>query len=164
MAELRALGDDLGLEGVATVLNSGNLVFTVPDSRVAGVAAEIEAAVAAACGFSATTIVVRAEQLACIVAENPLLDVAADSARLLVAFVAEPGALFRAQSLFEVPWAPEAFAVGAHAAYLWCADGVIASPLAKAFAHLMGESATMRNWTTVGKVWAAVADRQSSLG
>ena len=45
-------------------------------------------------------------------------------------------------------------ALGKHAAYLWCADGIHASKLQQAFTRATEERATARNWTTVLKLQA----------
>ncbi|MHB8079567.1 MAG: DUF1697 domain-containing protein [Candidatus Krumholzibacteriia bacterium] len=101
--------------------------------RRGAVFAAIEAAIAARCGFTARVVVVTAAELAAIVRENPLPGVATNPSRLLVAFVARPAALDAARPLLREAWAPDALAVGSRAAYLWCADGVLGSPLSQAF-------------------------------
>lgn len=157
MADLRALVAGLGHARVRTVLNSGNVLFGAARGDTARLAAAIEAAIAARCGFASRVVVVTAADLAAIVRENPLLDVATNPSRLLVAFVAKPAALDAAGPLLREPWAPDALAVGSRAAYLWCPDGVIDSRLAQAFGRQLGEAATTRNWSTVLKLQAAAA-------
>lgn len=157
MADLRALVAGLGHANVRTVLNSGNVLFGAARGDPAALAAALEAAIAARCGFTSRVVVVTAAELATIVVENPLLEVATNPSRLLVAFVAQPAALAAARPLLRETWTPDALAVGRHAAYLWCADGVIDSRLAQAFGRQVGEAATTRNWTTVLKLQAAAA-------
>lgn len=154
MAELRDLVAGLGYTGVGTLLNSGNVVFRTgkPDPR--GAARAIEVAIADRFGFSAAVIALTAQQLDAIVAANPLQSVATDPARHLVAFVQSGAGLAPAQPLLAQAWTPEALAVGDQAAYLWCADGILESKLAPAFARAMGETATTRNWATVLKLQA----------
>ena len=156
MADLRTLATELGWADVRTLLNSGNLVFRVARPDPARLARAAESAIAARFGFSAPVVVVKAHDLAAIIAGNPLVDRAADPSRLLVAFVAAPEALEVTRPLLDRGWAPEALAVAARAAYLWCPDGVIVSPLAKEFSRLTKETATTRNWATVLKLQAAV--------
>jgi len=45
-------------------------------------------------------------------------------------------------------------AVGARVAYLWCADGLLASRLAVAVGRALGDAATSRNWATMVKLHA----------
>ena len=58
--------------------------------------------------------------------------------------------LRKAKALLKEQWKPEAVAVGSKAAYLWCPDGIIQSPLAKEFSRVTGAAATTRNWATAG--------------
>jgi uncharacterized protein (DUF1697 family) len=60
--------------------------------------------------------------------------------------------LARIKPLLERNWAPEAVADGPRAAYFWCPGGYIDSPLAEAARRAFGDSVTMRNWATVGKL------------
>ena len=149
MADLRELVASLGYTDVATLLNSGNLVFRAQRPEPGVVAARMEAAIEERFGFSAAVIALTARELDAIIAENPLLHVVDDPARHLVAFVASAAALEQAEPLLAQPWAPDALAVGRRAAYLWCADGILASKLAQAYARAAGDAATTRNWTTV---------------
>jgi uncharacterized protein (DUF1697 family) len=157
MADLRELVAGLGHANVRTVLNSGNVLFGAARGDAGRLAAAIEAAIAARCGFASRVVVVTAADLAAIVRENPLLGVATNPSRLLVAFVAKPAALDAAGPLLREAWAPDALAVGSRAAYLWCPDGVTGSRLAQAFGRQLGEAATTRNWSTVLKLQAAAA-------
>jgi uncharacterized protein (DUF1697 family) len=86
---------------------------------------------------------------------NPLLRVVKDPSRHLIAFVAHPRALDPLRSMLEESWTPDALAIGAGAAYLWCAAGVLDSKLSQAFARRAGEAVTTRNWATVLKLHAA---------
>ncbi len=45
------------------------------------------------------------------------------------------------------------------AAYMWCPDGLMASPLAQAVGDALGDAVTMRNWTTLTKLLDLAQDR-----
>jgi uncharacterized protein (DUF1697 family) len=152
MADLRALVEKLGYRDVRTLLNSGNIVFNGPSASPEDAAARIEAALAKRLGVSARVTVLTAAELAAAAADNPLLGVAANPSRLLVAVLANPADRSRLKSLAKQDWAPEALAVGARVAYLWCPDGIIASRVAKAVGHVLGDAVTMRNWATCTKL------------
>jgi hypothetical protein len=49
-------------------------------------------------------------------------------------------------------WGPEALALGTRVAYLWCADGILASRPAEAVSRALGDGVTTRNWATVTKL------------
>jgi uncharacterized protein (DUF1697 family) len=157
MADLRALVERLGCTNVRTLLNSGNVVFEAsrPDRNKIGAA--IDVALQSSHGFSASVVIITVADLQAIVDENPLLSVASDPSRHLVAFVAEPADLTKAEALLTAAWKPEAMALGSKAAYLWCANGFMDSKLLPAFVRATGVVATTRNWSTVLKLQALAA-------
>ena len=161
MADLRALIEGLGFSDVRTLLNSGNAVFRAKRPDAGKIALSIETAILNRFGHTVPVIVLTAQQLDDIVAENPLLDTNQNAARFLVAFVATPVALARAAGLLSESWAPDALAVGDKAAYLWCANGIIESKLMQAFARVTAHMATTRNWATVLKLQAAASASQT---
>lgn len=153
MADLRALFEDLGFADVRTLLNSGNVVFTSPRAA-SGDAARIEEALADRLHVSARVLVIPAVQLARIVAENPLLSVAADPSRLLIAFLARPTDRKKLEALCKQDWENDALALGDGAAYIWCAAGILESRLLAAVSRVVGDGMTTRNWATVTKLHA----------
>src|SRR5258708_20707986 len=118
MADLRDLIADLGHTNVRTLLNSGNLLFRSRGSSVVKIGASIEAAITAKCGFSAAVMVMTAQDLDRIVAENPLLHSVKDPAKHLVAFVADPKYLEPLRPMLKESWKPDAFAIPHRAASL----------------------------------------------
>ncbi len=154
MADLRALMESLGLTGVRTLLNSGNAVFDAKGGTAAGHAKALKAAILAQTGVDCEVIVKSAADLAAAIAEHPLRHHADDDARLLVLFTQEASSLALLEPLEGDDWAPEALAVGTHAAWLWCANGIIESRVSKATGKLLGQRGTARNWATVKKLHA----------
>ena len=152
MADLRALVAELGYGDVRTLLNSGNLVFTVAAKSPGDPAGRIERAIAERLGVQARVTLLTATELAAAVAAHPLSAVAADPSRLLVAVPATTAELAQLRPLTAREWAPEAFALGARVAYLWCAGGILESPLAKEVGRILGDAVTSRNWATITKL------------
>lgn len=150
MADLKALVESLGCRDVKTLLNSGNVVCST--SKPAGLAARVQKAMTAQLRVTARVTALSADELATIVRENPLLDVATDPSRLLVAVPADVADRAKLVALAKQEWKPEAMAVGSRAAYLWMPDGVIESRVAKALDKAMGDAVTSRNWATVLKL------------
>jgi len=155
MADLRKVLSDMGYSDVRTLLNSGNVVFDCNTADAAHSAARIEEALVLKLGVPAKVTVIEAAQLAEIVMENCLQEVANDHSRLLVAVLNKPeedrGKL---EPLARQSWQPEAFALGRHAAYIWCPDGVLASRAAAAMGKALGDAVTSRNWSTISKLHA----------
>lgn len=155
MADLRQVLAEMGYSDVRTVLNSGNVVFDCSPVEAADSAARIEDALVLKLGVPAKVTVIGAGQLAEIVAQNCLQGVASDYSRLVVGVLKRPeedrGKL---EPLARQSWQPEAFALGRHAAYIWCPDGVLASRAAAAMGKALGDAVTSRSWTTISKLHA----------
>jgi len=156
MADLRALVEALGYTDVRTLLNSGNVVFTAPRAAQGNAAARIEKALAAKLGVSARITVLSAAELAAVVAENPLGKITTDPSRFLVCVLADPADRSKLKPLLKMDWGKDVLAIGARVAYVWCADGILASRLLVAVSRLLGDAVTSRNWATVTKLGALV--------
>jgi len=158
MADLRALVERLGCDDVRTLLNSGNVVFSARRAGAAPLARRIEAALVAELGVASRVVVLSRTELAAVVAGNPLLDVMTNPSRLLVAVYEDAALDARLAPLAAERWAPEALAVGERVAYLWCPPGVLESRLAPAVGKALGDAVTMRNWATMTRLAALMAD------
>jgi uncharacterized protein (DUF1697 family) len=154
MADLRALLEDMGCTDVRTLLNSGNAVFTARQSTAPKLAGRIRAQVAKTLGVDALVIVKSAEDIAAIVAGNALGKVATDHSRLMVAMAADPGSIASLEKFARAKWGDERIHVGQHAAYLWCAHGILESKAAAALLTELAERGTTRNWATLQKIHA----------
>lgn len=152
MADLRAVVEDLGYGDVRTVLNSGNVIFTGPARG--NPADRIETALAERVGITARVTVLTAAELAVAVDGNPLVKVADDPSRYLLAVLRDPADRKKLTGLSKQDWSPEALAVGPRVAYLWCANGILASKVAEAVNRALGDGVTARNWATVLKLHA----------
>ena len=157
MAGLRAMFEGLGYTKVATLLNSGNVVFTGRRETPAQAEARIEKAIVARFGFPSRTTVLTAEELAAVVAGNTLCEIATDPSRLMVAVLKTHADRARIDPLGERAWTPGQLALGARCAYLWCPEGVLESELAVAAGKALGDAVTMRNWSTILKLHALAA-------
>lgn len=158
MAELRALLSELGYSNVATLLNSGNAVFSATKGTPVKHAAQISSAIASRLGIDVPVIVKSAQELAAIVSGNALAEGAQDHSRLLVAFVQDPKALSGLAAIGPLVAPPEQFMVGPGAAYLHCAAGILESKAGEALLGKAGKAATTRNWATVLKLQALVGE------
>jgi uncharacterized protein (DUF1697 family) len=155
MADLRALVGSLGFSDVRTLLNSGNVVFSARRSPPARLAGTIEDALVERLGIASRVTVLDAAAVHDVVEENPLPQGLANPSRFLVAFLRDPAnARPKLGALARMDWGGDAFALGTHAAYLWCAGGILDSELTDAVARALGDEVTMRNWATVAKLQA----------
>lgn len=155
MAELRAAVEGLGFTDVRTLLNSGNVVFSGARRTPDETARALEEAVADRTGVRARVTVLTGAGFSDILEANPLVKLATDPSRAHVAFLREPKVAHRMlESLSAQSWEPEALAVGATAAYLWCPHGITGGQLAAAVDKALGDQVTMRNWATATRIQA----------
>jgi uncharacterized protein (DUF1697 family) len=155
MAQLRELMAELGYTDVTTYVQSGNVVFTGPDAAPATVERALEQAIATAFGFDVAVVVRTRDELADVVAANPLADLAEDPAKYLVLFLSGRLDPARLADLDPADFAPEAFVLGEREIYLWNPEGVGVSAIVKALTpKRLGLTATGRNWRTVEKLLA----------
>jgi len=156
MADLRALLLEMGYLNVSTLLNSGNAVFEAQGR--ARHAARIRAAVHERLGVDAQVIVKTAAEIKTAMDGLPLVEqAAADPSRLLVAFCEDAASLVALRALSTQAVGDERFVVGAAAAYLWCANGILESRLPEALLKMTGSSGTTRNWATLAKIHQALS-------
>ncbi|MCD2515193.1 DUF1697 domain-containing protein [Massilia sp. G4R7] len=154
MADLRQLVEGLGFTQVRSLLNSGNVVFQAEGTSAGAAAAAIEEALVLKLGVAARVFVLDSEELAAIVAANPLLDVADNHSRLMVFVLGDPDQRGRLAALAEQDWGCEQLALGERAAYVWCPEGVLDSAPALALGKQLGDGTTSRNWSTLMKLHA----------
>ena len=156
MADLRAMVADLGYKDVSTLLNSGNVLFTASGTARKDHGKRIEKGMTAKLGVSARVTVLTGAEVANIVRANPLGMIADDPSRYQVAVLNDPADAAKLKSIARQQWHPEALAIGKRAAYLWCPDGMIKSPLAAAIAKALKDGVTTRNWATMLKLYNLV--------
>ena len=152
MAQLRELLADLGYVDVSTFLQSGNALFT-SRRKPAALAREIEQAVAQRCHVETKVLLRTGAELSDVVRANPLTGTATDPARLYVTFLSDDADLAALNQMNAADYAPEQFAAGERAVYVWLPDGVQSSRLGQTFwERRLGCVATSRNWNTVTKL------------
>ena len=154
MAGFRALLLGLGCTEVSTLQNSGNAVFSAAGTSTAKHAAHIAAAIAGQLGVEVPVIVKSARELAAVMDENTIDGPAVDPSRLLVAFAPHAEALAGLAVLAPLVRPPERFVIGRHAAYLYCANGILQSKAGEALLGKSGKAVTTRNWATTQKLHA----------
>lgn len=152
MSELRAIFGDLGYTAVSTLLRSGNVVFRADRDDAGAVAARVEAELESRLGMRSSVLVLSRADLAAIVADNPLLDIATDPARLLVTVLATPPDVASLTAPDPSELAPEVLEIRERAVYQWCPDGISKSTVPSAFWRQFGTGATARNWRTLTRL------------
>ena len=150
MPKLRTALEGAGFADVRTYVQSGNVVLT-SRAAPAKVGAKAEAVIAEQFGFEVGVVVRTGDELAAVVARNPLADVAVEPKRYQVSFLdgePDPEVVERVSGL--AVDGERLVAIGREL-YTWHPNGVARSKLAAKLAAAggLGVRATARNWTTV---------------
>jgi uncharacterized protein (DUF1697 family) len=155
MAGLRAALAEGGHRDVRTLLASGNVVLT-SDLDPDALRRDVEARIAARFGMEVRVVVRTRDELAAVVADHPLRDVADEPRRLQVTFLSQPLDDAAARDLEALAVAPEALVARGRELHTWHPGGIGRSALAEALTRRPSRDvvATARNWATVTKLLA----------
>ena len=157
MADLRRALRGLGLAGVATYVQSGNVVFAAHGHDPAEQAVAIRELIAREFGGDVRVLVLTATQLAALAAANPFVAEGADEKCLHATFldgtvsaVAFGGLAPPTRGEERAVLAGGDAALAGRAIYLYLPNGYGRTKLTNAyFERALGVGATTRNWRTV---------------
>ena len=153
MAELRRVLEEAGFEDVKTYVQSGNVALSASERSPAKVGRKVERTIEDAFGFDVAVVVRSRDEIAALVAEDPLGDVATNPTYRIVVFLAEKLDPGRVADVDPAEFAPEAFALRDYEIVMWAPDGQRDSKLVKALTEKRtGVVGTARNWRTVEKL------------
>jgi uncharacterized protein (DUF1697 family) len=153
MADLRAALADAGFEDVKTYVQSGNVALTAKERSPAKVGRKVEQAIEDAFGFDVAVVVRSREEIAALVEDDPLGDVATNPTYRVVVFLAEKLDPKRVADVDPAAFAPEAFALRDYEIVMWAPAGQRDSKLVKTLSEKRtGVVGTARNWKTVLKL------------
>ncbi len=156
MSDFAALLGDLGVTDVRTLLNSGNAVGT-SDLAPTRLAPAVGSAIEERLGFTCDVVVRTREEVAAVVAHDPLAKVATDPSRYLVVFLSASPTEAAVATLSALDLAPEEWVLEGRELYLWMPAGVAESAMSKHLAKgVLGVTWTGRNVATVRKILDAM--------
>ena len=155
MAELRSKLADEGYAGVATVLQSGNVVVSTESDHPDEVAGAMQRLLSDEFDVDVPCVVRTANQVLGVLERNPLQEIVSDPSRYLVNFLSKEPDPEVVGALLEEDHSPEAIAIEGSEAYVWTPDGVKAMTLSYAYLEKRFDVvATARNWNTLEKIVA----------
>lgn len=159
-AELRRFLADQGLTDGRTLLASGNAVFASEEEEPSLLEARLDAAFKHRFGFAAEVLLRDAAALDRVIAANPFGEAARDRPnRLLVTFYRVAPTPAQVEELARLSAAGEPLALAADALFVDHGQGVATSRLPQLMTKLrFPPVATARNWNTVCKLRAALAE------
>jgi uncharacterized protein (DUF1697 family) len=153
MADLREALEAAGFEDVKTYVQSGNVALGAAEKSPAKVGRAVEKAIEDAFGFDVAVVVRSRAEIAKLVEDDPLGDVATNPTYRVVVFLAEKLDRSRLDEVDPAAYAPEAFALRDYEIVMWAPDGQRDSKLVKALSEKRtGVVGTARNWRTVEKL------------
>lgn len=164
MAALRRGLESIGLRGVQTYLQSGNVVFDAEDDDPASLAAAIHGRLAADFGHQVDVLVLRCEKIARIASSNPFLsDTSVDPRWLHATFLLGETAAAGFEQLTLPAAEGEQAVVADGVVFLYLPHGYGHSKLSNTyFERALRVPATTRNWRTVQALAALCAARQGA--
>jgi uncharacterized protein (DUF1697 family) len=162
MADLRQVAASLGHTGVATYIQSGNLVFTSPDTSVTSLADALEREIARRLAVQPAVVVLSGADLGRVIADNPFPG--ETSPRCLHAVFRREemtpdalAAIAAAQQSARAKGSRDEAVVVGRTLFLRTPDGLGRSELAVQLARSADQAAgTARNWATVTRLMAMV--------
>jgi uncharacterized protein (DUF1697 family) len=154
MTELRAALEREGFADARTYLQSGNVVVS-SDKPAKRLAVQARQALASGFGLDVDVIVRTRDELAEVIARDPLGEVAVNPKRYQVSFLERELDADALRQLSALATPSEHFVAIGRELYAWHPHGVARSRLwARLAGRQLGVSATARNWTTVTNLLA----------
>jgi uncharacterized protein (DUF1697 family) len=149
MQALRELLGERGFEDVRTYVQSGNIVLE-SDLSPTRLTTKCKRAIVEGFGLDIDVLVRTRDELAAVVARNPLGEVAENPKRYQVTFLSDELNGDEVEKLAALAADAERVEVIGREVYAWHPDGVARSKLwARLGGKGLGVSATSRNWSTV---------------
>jgi uncharacterized protein (DUF1697 family) len=160
MVDLRGLFEDLGFGDVRSVLQTGNLIFTVKSSSTAALERHLEAESEKRLGLGTEFFVRSDRQWSRIIADNPFpAEAERDPSRLVVQFLKKTPVAGGLDALQAAIRGPEIVRLVGKQLYVVFPDGVGESKLTtKLIERKLGVVGTGRNWNTVLKIGDMASD------
>jgi uncharacterized protein (DUF1697 family) len=158
MAELKAAVEALGYDDVRTLLRSGNVVLAGRPDDPSRIAATLEAAIEKRFAMHVGVVVRTAEELAGVVAANPIPEAAGEGRDLHVMFLPERLSEAVRDALDPNQFEPDVVKLADREVYVWYRNGMTGSATAQQLDRRIRSLVTDRNWNTVGKLLALTKD------
>jgi uncharacterized protein (DUF1697 family) len=155
MDQLRKAFEELGFEGVATYVQSGNVVFKTSKKASDDLPTKIEKMLLGRFGMSVPVIVRTAEEVGEVLGNNPFLkERGIDVSRLHVTFLSLTPQKTAIKGLDAIAAGPDRFHCRGQEIYLHCPNGFGGTKLSiNAFEKVLAVGATTRNWNTVNMLY-----------
>lgn len=155
MNDLKELYEKLGMTGVTTYIQSGNVVFSAKKVTSAKAMTElIEQELFRRFCFNVSVIVRTSEEMVKTYKGNPFLSGNdTDHSKLHVTFLSELPESVNIEKIKTIEFLPDRFVISGKDIYLYCPGGYGKTKLSNTFfENRLKVTATTRNWNTVAKL------------
>ena len=152
MRELKDVLAGLGLQNVATYIQSGNVVFSSEGIDKTALAASIREAVNQSRGFAPQVILLTMDEFAQAATANPYPEAVNDPKTLHLYFLEAVSSEPDMEKLEALKGDTESFRLIDKVFYLHAPDGIGRSRLAAGVEKALGVPVTARNWRSVSKI------------
>ena len=152
MADLKSLCEKLGLNNVATYIQSGNLIFA-SGKQNSELESILEKGIKETFGFDVPVIVRSSKELDASIKNNPFYDENADINSLHLTFLKEKPSKENEEKALTFNYEPDKFKIQDKYVYIFCEGKYHQSKLTNNFFEKkLDTGATTRNWKTVLKL------------
>ncbi len=154
MADLKTACEGIGFRNVATLLQSGNVVFTATGSGKA-IAKKLADVIDKRHGFRPAIAVRTGAEVADVIRRNPFRAEAKDGTRVVVVFATDNPTAGADERVAAVKGVNERLVLSGRELFIHYPDGQGRSKVTNAaIERALGTPATARNWNTVTKLMA----------
>jgi len=160
MKKLKEMLEEAGCTGIATYIQSGNVVFSHAATDAVELGGSISAMVQENFGFEPRVLLMTSEQLSAAHGNNPFPAAEKEPKTLHLFFLANAATGVDYETLDAIKGETEEFELIDRVFYLYAPDGIGRSKLAARVEKDLGVATTARNWRTVEKVLQLATDLQ----
>jgi len=156
MADLKKLCEKMGLQNVETYIQSGNVVFELPQPEsISELETRLQQALTGAFGFDIPVLIRTDEEWAESIANNPFWkEKDADVDRLHLTCLKEVPSPELLEKIKVFQFLPDRYEIIGNDVFIFCAAGYGTSKVTNSFFESkLKTSATTRNWKTVMKLY-----------
>ena len=154
MTRLAGLFRQMGYADAETYIQSGNIVFTCPNSNAEDVSSEIRHGILSEFNLNIAVITRTSVEMEKIIAANPFLEEPGfDPSKMAVLFLERKPSDEQIQKVAGIDYPPDRFHINGSEIYTYCPNGFGKTKLyTNFFESKMKVTGTARNWRTVIKL------------
>jgi uncharacterized protein (DUF1697 family) len=152
MKDLVATLEQLGLEGIRTYIQSGNVVFSSREEDPLRISKRITSEIVKGFGFEPQVLLLKPAEMRRAMEANPFPEAATEPKTLHLTFLTVEPVHPDLEGLERFRKNSERYALKGTVFYLHAPEGIGRSKLAAKVEQLLGVSGTSRNWRTVTRI------------